>query len=385
MRWRSSVRLDGLPRTASQGFRIELALAVFVVLNLVLMLEWWSWETLPFHFIFVSVTLVYGIRAWRTRPTLLVIGLVCLATGLATLVAVARGSESSAELLEVPLMTLIFVVMVWHVRSRQEAAHRLEAALERERQFFANASHELLTPLTIARGSVELLGRSEAASAEDVDAMRDVVLQEIDAMERLVGNLLTIGRLSIVGAPDREQVDVEELVGSIAARWRRLDRRRWAVDVSARGSILVDRAPLERAVDNLIENAYVHTYAGDRIAVCCWSDGGELRIAVNDDGAGMDERVAARVFERFYRTDPSRSRRTGGTGLGLAIVQDAVAAHDGLVRLWTAPGEGTCVVLELPGFERRGPDRAPARWAEEVRERAEAARDRHARFAPGAV
>jgi signal transduction histidine kinase len=371
-----------LRAAATKGVRIELVLIVFVAANLVLMLEWWSWETIPFHFIFVSVTVVYGIRLWRTRPTLVVIALVCLATGLATLLAVARGSESSAELLEVPLMTLIFVVMVWHVRGRQHAAQRLEAALERERRFFANASHELLTPLTIARGSVELLGRAEAASAQQVAAMRDVVLQEIDAMERLVGNLLTIGRLSIVGVPDRQGVDVEELVEGIGRRWAALDRRRWAVDVAARGAILVDRAPLERAVDNLIENAYVHTYAGDRIALCCWSEEGMLRIAVSDDGSGMQPEVALRVFERFYRTDPSRSRRTGGAGLGLAIVQDAVSAHDGKVCLWTSPGEGTCMVLDLPGFEQRGADRPPPAWAVEVRERAHAARDRHAPLAP---
>jgi signal transduction histidine kinase len=376
--------LGRLRAFVGKGRRIELALVVFVAANLALMLEWWSWETIPFHFIFVSVTVVYGIRLWRTRPTLVVIALVCLATGLATLLAVARGSEPSAELLEVPLMTLIFVVMVWHVRSRQDAAQQLEAALERERQFFANASHELLTPLTIARGSVELLGRGETASAEQVDAMRDVVLQEIDAMERLVGNLLTIGRLSIVGAQDRERVDVEDLVATVAGRWSALDRRRWAVDVAARGAIAIDPAPLERAVDNLIENAYVHTYAGDRIALCCWSEADTLQIAVNDDGTGMQPEVAARVFERFYRTDPSRSRRTGGTGLGLAIVRDAVSAHEGTVRLWTAPGEGTCVVLELPGFERRGPDRPTPPWVAQVRERAQAARDRHAPFAPAA-
>src|SRR5262249_17918068 len=111
-------------------------------------------------------------------------------------------------------------------------------------------------------------------------------------------------------------------------------------------------------------------------------EGGTLQIAVDDDGTGMQPEVAARVFEPFYRTDPSRSRRTGGTGLGLAIVRDAVSAHDGSVRLWTAPAEGTCVVLELPGFEPRGPDRPAPAWVEQVRERAQAARDRQAPFAP---
>ena len=132
-------------------FLPELGLTVFCIANLVWMAIAHGWEALPVHFIFVSVSIVYGLRMWNALNSVLALFAVVAPIFVLTLRAIEMGSESQAELAEIPLMSLIFLVMVWHVRERQ-------LVVERGRALFDNASHELLTPLTIARGELELLG-----------------------------------------------------------------------------------------------------------------------------------------------------------------------------------------------------------------------------------
>ena len=135
----------------------ELALAAFCLLNLAWVALWSGVEAFPVHFIFISVSVVFGLRMWTVRSSVVTLVAVSTPTFLLMVRSIQMGTESRTELVEVPLMALLFLVMVWHVHKRQ-------LAVEHERALFANASHELMTPLTIAWGELELLGRDGVAA-----------------------------------------------------------------------------------------------------------------------------------------------------------------------------------------------------------------------------
>jgi signal transduction histidine kinase len=144
--------------------RVELAWAAFALANLVAMGLVPSWETIPFHFIWISLTLLYGFRVWEPKPTGIVLGLVILATGSLILSDAFSGEQLWGELFEVPLMATMFLAMVWHARRRQEAVRTLEtevgqraSLMAQQKRFLHDVSHELRTPVTIARGHLEVL------------------------------------------------------------------------------------------------------------------------------------------------------------------------------------------------------------------------------------
>ena len=145
---------------------LEIAWGVFAAANVAVIITLGRWETIPFHFVWVSLTLLYGVRLWSPRTTSLVLGTVCLVTGAALFYAVSHEHPGPGldELTEVPLMAAMFLAMVWHARRRQAALdeiHRMAAnehrLLESQREFVRDASHTLRTPITIARGHVELI------------------------------------------------------------------------------------------------------------------------------------------------------------------------------------------------------------------------------------
>src|SRR4029453_5451557 len=145
---------------------IEAGRGTFALANLAAMLAWRSWETIPFHFIWVSLTLVYGFRIWRPAPTFGILGLVALARGSLILADAFSEAQPWGELFEVPLMSAMFLAMVWHARRRQEALHAVQreaveraSLLERQERFLHDVSHELRTPVTIARGHLEVFHR----------------------------------------------------------------------------------------------------------------------------------------------------------------------------------------------------------------------------------
>ena len=144
----------------------DIAWVLFSLANLYAMLLWPDWETVPFHFIWVSLTILYGFRVWKARPTTVILAFVMVLTGTLIWIDVARGVTSLDELTEVPLMAAMFVAMVWHARRRLTAMEETERVslanlrlLERERRFVQDASHELRTPITVALGHAELIQR----------------------------------------------------------------------------------------------------------------------------------------------------------------------------------------------------------------------------------
>ncbi|MCC6318327.1 MAG: HAMP domain-containing protein [Gemmatimonadaceae bacterium] len=225
--------------------------------------------------------------------------------------------------------------------------------LERmRRDFVANVSHELKTPLTVVSGFAETL-RDDSIPAAQRTQFVETILSNTQRMQRLVDDLLDLSRIESGGwRPHPTDVDVEamalEVLAGIAedARGKGLDLRH---DVHEGAKHLrVDAVALRQVLANLVHNALRHTTAGSITVFAEPASSGGIIVGVRDTGAGISAEHLPRVFERFYRADASRSRAEGGTGLGLAIVKHLVEAHGGRVAAESTVGEGTTVRAELP-------------------------------------
>src|SRR3954469_5001025 len=198
-------------------YRVEIAWGAFAAVNFAAMPFAGEWETVPFHFVWVSLTIVYGFRVWRSWPTIGALSAVVLVSGVA-LVAMSEGGQvSTAELTEVPLMGAMFVAMVWHARRRQAALEELRRVTERERDFVRDASHELRTPITIARGHAELI--RAAAESDQIVADAEIVLDELSRLERVAERLLLLAAVEHPGFLRLSLVDVDALVTETGRRW----------------------------------------------------------------------------------------------------------------------------------------------------------------------
>jgi len=222
--------------------------------------------------------------------------------------------------------------------------------IERERTFFQNVSHDLMTPLTIARGNLDLLGRRHAPTVAELAETRAVIVEELRRMEQLVGDLLLVGRLESDAQLERAPVPVRDLLEDVAARWTGISARRWQAQIDVDGFIDLDANAFAQALDNVFENAVSYSHEGDEIALAAWAQGSVLHVEVADTGVGIAPDVVPHVFDRFYRGDPGRRRTTGGSGLGLAIVRDVIAAHGGTAVVYSTLGTGTRVTMTLPGL-----------------------------------
>jgi signal transduction histidine kinase len=331
---------------------LDVAWAAFAVANVVAMLHWESWETVPFHFIWVSLTLLYGLRVWRRETTAGVLGAVAVVTGTLILLDIHHGTQDWSELTEVPLMTAMFVAMVWHARRRQVALVAVEhlaeeraSLLERQERFLHDASHELRTPVTVARGHLEVLGASNGHSPEI-----HVALDELERMERLINGLLLLAKGDQPDFVVPSEIDVEPFLEDVFMRWSEVAERAWRLGPVAAGTVRADAEALRTALDALLDNAVKYTEPGAAIELGARSVGGSLEIEVADTGAGIPGDAVERIFDRFGRADAARGR-DGGVGLGLAIVDAIAKAHEGRCTVRTSPA-GTTFSLILPGFAR---------------------------------
>jgi signal transduction histidine kinase len=339
--------------------------------NVVAVLLLADWETIPFHFVWVSLTLVYGFRVWSAQTTGVLLVAVVAFTGSALVFAVVRSNEGFDELSEVPLMAVLFVVMVWHARRRQaavdEARRRAEAEhllRERQREFVRDASHELRTPITVARGHAELL----RAATHDPQAIRDidVVIDELARLSRLSERLLLLAASENANFLRIGVVDVDDLVRDVGRRWSGAADRSWSVEPGAEGVISGDGDRLRDAADALVENAVHATGPGARIAIRGRASDGRFVLEVADEGVGIDPAQIPLLFEPFSRVDAPRSRHGGGTGLGLSIVKAIAEAHGGEVDAVSIPGRGATFRVVLPGLRPSGnalPGERPGRRA----------------------
>jgi signal transduction histidine kinase len=338
---------------------VEIAWGAFAAANVVVIFLVGQWETIPFHFVWVSLTVVYGIRLWSLRSTAAVLVAGTATTGIALLWAITHADNPPGldELAEVPLMAAMFVAMVWHAERRQsaldevrrlaESEHRL---LESQREFVRDASHELRTPITVAAGHAELI--RDATSDPQVRQDAEVVLDELGRLTRLSERLLLLAALEHPGVLSMSRVYVRPLLLGTARRWSPMASRRWLVDASAEGYVVADEERLKIALDALIENAVKFTGEGDRIAVTSGGDRDRLMIEIADSGAGIDPERIDRIFEPFARGSGDRARGAGGTGLGLAIVKAIAEAHGGSAEVISAPDEGATFRIWIPGLRR---------------------------------
>jgi signal transduction histidine kinase len=332
----------------------------FAVINVGAMLLWPSWETIPFHLIWFSLTLLYGFRVWALKPTYVVLTVQGVVTGVLIAYDASNGTQEWGELFEVPLMSAMFLAMVWHARRHRAAAqavarHTQERAaiLARQERFLHDVSHELRTPITIARGHLDLVARSSDGPRLPEVA---VAIDELARMERIVERLLLLVR---VGEPEfagvTEDVDLDTLIEDVALRWAEIAPRVWRVGELAHATIRTDQDALRIALDVLVENAVAHTHEADAIALRAWSLDDEVTIEVADEGCGIPPEALERIFERFARGDPSRVRGREGVGLGLAIVDAIARGHGGRCTVRSSP-DGTTFALTLPGLTRATPD-----------------------------
>jgi two-component system OmpR family sensor kinase len=328
----------------------------FTGANLVAILVLHDFVTLPFHAIWVSLIVLYGLRLWPLRTTIVIVTAATCASGGALGWAVAQGHVPPDELHEIPLMVGMFAILAWHASRRQSVIRRLEkmAHTERrlrelQREFVQDASHELRTPITIARGHGELLKASIAGGLSERDV--DVVLEELDRLAKISERLLLLAAADQTSFLRVEDVELRELVSGVAQRWIPTCERRWSVRVTSDGIVRVDPERLQTALDALVENAVAYTQPDDSIEIIASRDGGEAVIVVRDTGSGIPPDRLARVFDRFARVDDDHGRSTGGTGLGLAIVKAVVEAHGGTVGATSEPGRGSTFDIRLPGFQ----------------------------------
>ncbi|MDQ3681165.1 MAG: HAMP domain-containing histidine kinase [Actinomycetota bacterium] len=295
----------------------------------------------------VSILAVLGaLGFWVVR-----VGLRPLAQIEATAGAIAAGDlarriERDDERTEVGRLGRALNAMLGHIEGafaeRTASEHRL-------RRFVADASHELRTPLTSIRGYAELFRRGAADRPQDLATAMRRIEEEAGRMGVLVDDLLLLARLDQGQSLARSPVDLVQIASDAVADLRVVDADR-PVQLEGAGSVVVsgDEARLRQVAANLLSNARLHTPGGTPVHVRVRASDGSAVLEVTDEGPGLAPDEAERVFERFYRADPSRSRASGGTGLGLSIVAAIARSHGGAASVESRPGAGATFRVALP-------------------------------------
>jgi two-component system sensor histidine kinase MtrB len=234
--------------------------------------------------------------------------------------------------------------------SLQEQITELEDLSRVQQRFVSDVSHELRTPLTTIRMASDLL--YDRSGRVDADTRRSIELlaAQVDRFESLLADLLEISRIDAGAAEvDLEEVDLGDLVtGVIAGSAELAAERRTEMHpvIDAGPPIIADRRRVSRIVRNLLTNALEYG-AGSRIEILVAHDAGASAVGVRDRGPGLDEQQQRRVFDRFWRADPSRARTLGGSGLGLSIAREDAVLQHGALEVASSPGDGALFVLTL--------------------------------------
>ena len=265
-----------------------------------------------------------------------------------TIAASGLGSrvEPSNERTEVGRLGLALNDMLGQI---ERAFAEREVVEQRLRHFVSDASHELRTPLTSMRGYAELLQRNPDMSREDVLLAIRRIEDETRRMGLLVDDLLLLARLDQRRPLDRGPVDLTSMVNDAVSDARAVDPERTVLArITTPMVVTGDDLRLRQAVANLVRNALVHTPAGSPVEVSLQQLNGHAEIDVIDHGPGVPAAQRERIFERFHRADPLRSRDQGGSGLGLSIAAAVVSAHGGRISVDDTPGGGATFRVELP-------------------------------------
>ena len=222
------------------------------------------------------------------------------------------------------------------------------------RDFVANVSHEIKTPITAIKGFVETLHDGAMKNSKDAERFLVIVQKHVDRLDAIIEDLLSLSRIE--QEAEREEIVLEEahikevLLTAIQLCQVKAAPRNISLELSCSEDLMAKINPplLEQAVLNLLDNAIKYSDAESRVQVEARKADSEILIRVRDQGCGIDKKHLSRLFERFYRVDKARSRKMGGTGLGLAIVKHITQAHGGHVTVESAPGKGSTFTLHLP-------------------------------------
>jgi two-component system OmpR family sensor kinase len=325
--------LDQLERTLHHQARVDLEVTTLALIGVVL-LGWWL----------IRLSL---------RP---------LEEMEKTAAAIAEGDlalrvPGDVEPTEVGRLARTLNVMLTRIQdafaARDATERQLRQSEERLRRFVADASHELRTPVAAVGAYAELFERGAATRPEDLARVLAGIRSETARMGELVEDLLLLARLDEGRPLEQQPVELVGLVAEAVSAAGAVGPD-WPVRLEANHTVEVigDAARLRQVVDNLLANVRAHTPSGTATVVRVGAREGSGVIEVSDNGPGLPVDTEGRVFERFYRADPSRSRQNGGAGLGLAIVAAIVAAHGGTVAASTTPGGGATFTLWLPAVPR---------------------------------
>jgi len=235
------------------------------------------------------------------------------------------------------------------VASSEESAAKSRSSEDRMRRFITDASHELRTPLTTIRGFAELYRQG---AARDTEMLMGRIESEARRMGLLVEDLLLLARLDQQRPLEQLRVDLLVLASDAVHDGQSIAPKRTVamevLDGPGTPEVIGDEARLRQVIGNLVANAVQHTPETAKITIRVGTSGSDAILEVCDEGPGLSQDDAQRIFERFYRTDSSRTRTSGGAGLGLSIVDSLVRAHHGTVRVTTAPGNGCRFTVRLP-------------------------------------
>jgi two-component system, OmpR family, sensor kinase len=313
-------------------------------------------ETIPYHIAYIGVALAYGFDPWPLGRTLSAIGLYTVVTGGILVARAATGVIAWEETAEIPLMAILVLLSVWHVRRRQFAMATLRSMAASDRMHAEQrerlsrlTSHEMRTPLTIAMGYLDLLLTGESDAHRRADLL--VVHDELGRLSRAVERLLRMIRLQ--DELRREPVDLEELLHEVANRWSTVAERHWVVESTA-GTCFVSAERLRACLDTLIENALRYTTPGDTVRLTSSRSGGVVRLGVADSGPGFSGDLAAAINRQDFRTTQQLTKSTvgGQTGLGLGLLHEMVAASCGKVLAGQSAEGGALVLMALPEAAR---------------------------------
>lgn len=321
---------------------------VFASVNFALMVKLPGMETIPYHLIWASYALLYGLTPLSRRLTWATFIGVTVFTGVPLVAHAQSGDVDWFECSEIVLMGTLVGLLIWHV-DRHRAAQRYIVDLLNDERLEAEqrdltarfGSHEVRTRLTVARALVEVMRDESSEPAVHADSA--LVLGEIDKATATAITLLHLVRADAPGQP--QAVDLDGLVRQVVERWSAGVDRDWDVTSSV-GAVQADPERLEVALDCLIENAVRFTDTSDAIGVAARVEGRDLLISVCDTGAGIPEADRERVFEAFETGSTAGER--GRTGLGLALVSALVKARGGSLELTSNVGRGSCFTMRLP-------------------------------------
>jgi signal transduction histidine kinase len=334
-------------------FAIAFVFYGLIMLSLMLLMP--GEETIPFHFIFLGLTVVYGYALWNRNTALTLVAFVTVSTGIVLASYAREGIVGWEECTESFFMPAIFLGTMWHSYRRLQAQQKVEvlagerlSELDTERQFMQDAAHALRTPMTIARGHLDL-ARASVLDPDIVDDL-DVVVEQLDRLKYLATMLVTLDRIASEADQLREPTDLSLLLSQMRCRWAKSADRRWELTaIQEPATSLVDTHLVEMALDAVIENAVKHTDDGDVIRLSVDRSARFVIVRVDDNGPGVPPDERELVFRRFARG--KSAQKHSGSGLGLPLVRAVAESHGGAAHFVDSPLGGAGMVITFPAVD----------------------------------